>query len=106
MSDDTWMDASIDELRILYADRLKDLKYEYEVRCAYESAVQTARLNNPYSITAFTPVGDDDWRRLASVVEKEMGHSFDRYAAALMVDAWDGCARTIEEMATKSIAAQ
>lgn len=87
-------------------DDANDLEYEYRLRCVYENAVQTARLNNPYAITAFTPVSDADWKRLTSIVEKELGHSFDRYAAALLVDAWDNCARAIEEMVTDAIQSQ
>lgn len=69
---------------------------------AWESAAQTARLNNPYAITAFTPVSQDDWARLSDLVLAELGHGFDRYAAALMADAWDNCAREIEEMALEA----
>ena len=39
MKSATWMDADLDELRILYADRLSDLEYEYCNRRAAEGQV-------------------------------------------------------------------
>ena len=62
------------------------------------SAIETVTLNNPYSITAFTPVTDDDWARLHDLVMAELGHGLDRYSAAMMVRAWDGCTATLREM--------
>lgn len=70
---------------------------------AWESAVQTARLNNPYALDAFTPVTQDDWARLSDLVLAELGHGIDRYSAAMMVRAWDGAAAAIETMATEDM---
>lgn len=72
---------------------------------AWESAVQTARLNNPYALDAFMPVTVEDWQRLNDLVQRELGHGLDRYSAAMMVQAWDGCTATIETMATEAIEA-
>ena len=65
---------------------------------AWQNAVQTARTNNPYALSAFTPVSYAEWRRLQYLV----GNSLDRYSAAMMVKAWDACAAAIEEMAIES----
>ena len=74
-----------------------------ETLAAWVSASQTVALNNPYQLTAFTPVSDEDWRRLGELVEREFGHSLDRYSAACMVDAWDACAAAVIQMATEAI---
>jgi len=65
---------------------------------AWKNAVQTARTNNPYALSAFTPVSYAEWRRLQYLV----GNSLDRYSAAMMEKAWDACASAIEEMAIES----
>lgn len=67
----------------------------------WEGAVQTIGLNNPYSLPAFTPVSDDDWKRLDGVVQAALGHGIDRYSAAMMRAAWDACAASIREFATE-----
>lgn len=67
---------------------------------AWESALRTARLNNPYALSAFPPVSDADWARLDDLVRREFGHGIDRYSAAAMLRAWDGCTALIEEMAS------
>lgn len=72
---------------------------------AWKGAVQTARLNNPYALDAFMPVTQDDWARLSDLVQRELGHGIDRYSAAMMVAAWDGCTAAIETMATEAIKA-
>lgn len=109
-------DASIAELRAQIVDLQRDIEQltasdaEADARigrlladiASYKSAISNARLNNPYSITAFTPVSNEQWVELASIIGRELGHSIDRYAAALMVDAWDRCTRTIEEMGQRN----
>lgn len=84
-----------------HVDYLSDVLEPAAVN-AWESAVQTARLNNPYSIDAFTPVTEEDWARLNDLVMRGFGHGIDRYSAAMMVMAWDGCTATIEAMATET----
>jgi hypothetical protein len=67
--------------------------------------VRTARLNNPYSLDAFTPVSEAEWKRLNDLVQRELGHGIDRYSASAMVHAWDGCTAAIEAMAGETIEA-
>lgn len=67
----------------------------------WAGAVQTIELNNPYSLAAFTPVSDDDWKRLDGVVSSALGHGIDRYSAAAMRHAWDACVASIREFATE-----
>lgn len=66
---------------------------------ALKGAIETVRLNNPYSLSCFTPVSDEDWARLNELLQREFGHTTDRYAAAVMCHAWDACARQIAEQA-------
>lgn len=97
--------AAAIEMRValrMQADELAQLRATV---AAWESAVRTARLNNPYSLDAFTPVTEEDWRRLNDLVVREFGHGIDRYSAACMVQAWDGCTAAIETMATEAIEA-
>jgi hypothetical protein len=70
---------------------------------AWESALRTARLNNPYALDVFTPVPDADWARLDDLVQREFGHGIDRYSAAAMLRAWDGCTALIKEVAAEAI---
>jgi hypothetical protein len=73
---------------------------------AWESAVAMCELNNPYSLSCFPPVADADWERLSNLVLSEFGHSIDRYSAAAMSMAWQGCASMIREMAITSSEAE
>ena len=68
MKSETWMDADLDELRILYADRLKDLDHEYGLRCAYEKAVENAMLRNPYNDAML----NDAWNRCAVEINESV----------------------------------
>jgi hypothetical protein len=71
--DDTWKDASLDELRILYAERLKDLECEYRLRCAYENAVEDAMRRNPYNDAML----NDAWNRCAVEINKSVEGLFE-----------------------------
>lgn len=64
-----------------------------------ESAVQTVELNNPYTISVFTPVTDGDWQRLNDLMLSALGHDIDRYSAALLGAGWDRCVAMIREFA-------
>lgn len=72
---------------------------------AWESAVETVTLNNPYGLAAFTPVTEADWKRLNDLIQRELGHGLDRYSAACMMHAWDACAAAVATLATETIEA-
>ena len=60
---ESWRNASIEELRTLYADRLADLEYEYNLRIAAEEEIERLRqrLIEADSLQDFPDVPPDLW---------------------------------------------
>lgn len=88
------------ERRVRHLEALVHRLVNADPERSWYAAVQTVELNNPYSLTCFTPVTDDDWARLHDLVQQHLGHGLDRYSAAMMGRAWDQCVAAIREFAT------
>jgi len=53
---------------------------------------------NPYPEDIFTPLTKQDWKKLAEIIEKEMGFSLDRVGGDLMRRGWNNCLDEIKKL--------